>query len=98
MQPEARLTKKIIDTLKTEPRTYVRKKHGSAYGSGWPDILGCTNGIMFAIEVKTPGGGYGVTKLQQAELDKWARSGAITGVVTSVDEAVRLLADDPRTG
>jgi hypothetical protein len=90
-QPEARLTKRIADALNKLPNTYVRKVHGGRYGAGWPDLIGSSSGRTLALEVKTGKGGYGVTKLQAAELAKWEKAGAVAGVVTSVDEALELM-------
>lgn len=86
---------KIVKTLNSLPATYVRKVHGSRYSSGWPDVVGAMHGKMLALEVKRPGGGYGVTPLQAKEIEKWIAAGAVSGVVTSVAEVHSLLLDDP---
>ena len=78
--------KRYLDKL---PGCYVVKTHGSIYGAGQPDLLGCYKGRMFALEVKRPG--RRPTKLQQAVLKKWEAAGAIAAVVTSVEEVKELL-------
>ena len=78
--------KRYLDKL---PGCYVIKTHGSAYGAGQPDILGCYQGRTLALEVKRPG--RKPTKLQQAVLKKWEAAGAIAAVVTSVEEVKELL-------
>ncbi len=65
------------------------KNHGTAYGHPTVDILGCLQGRMLQIEVKRPG--KKATRRQLLCLRNWASAGAITGVVTSVDEARDLL-------
>ena len=88
---EATIVNGILKWLKSEgPPAKAVKTHGNPYArSGTPDILGCVKGHMFALEVKVPG--KKPTAIQQYELDQWAGSGAVVGVVTSVDEARKLL-------
>ena len=57
--------------------------------AGWPDIIGVFRGRALALEVKRPGGK--ATKLQLATLDKWKAAGALAGVVTSIEEARRII-------
>jgi hypothetical protein len=78
--------------LNQQPKCYVIKTHGSMYSAGQPDLLGCYQGRTLALEVKRPGGKP--TKLQAAILKKWGAAGAITGVVTSVEEVEKLLGQD----
>lgn len=85
------MTKRILDALNKFPDAYFRKVHGSRASSGWPDLIGCAGGDMYAIEVKTPDAKRGVTPLQAAELAKWAKAGAVAAVVYSVDEATDLV-------
>lgn len=84
-QPESSIVGAILRDLNAAPNTYARKVHGNAYSSAWPDIVGCTNGTMFAIEVKQPG--RKASARQAHELAKWKLAGARVGVATSVDEA-----------
>lgn len=85
--------KAIVNAIKRHldklPGCYVIKTHGSIYSAGQPDLLGCYQGRTLALEVKRPGGKP--TKLQQAVLKKWEAAGAITAVVTSVEEVKELL-------
>lgn len=90
-QPEARVTKRILDKLNALPDTYARKVHGGRYSSGWPDVIGSCGGTLLALEVKHPDATRGATKLQLAELAKWYRTGAVAGVVCSWEETVELL-------
>ena len=88
---ESELTLRIVHWLNQQPGIYARKVHSTKFSCGWPDIVGCMSGIMLALEVKRPGGRHPLTPLQAAELTKWDRVGAITGVVHSVDETDALL-------
>jgi hypothetical protein len=88
-QPESRIVNAILARLNATPSTYARKTHGNRYSAQWPDIVGCANGRMFAIEVKQPG--RKATPRQALELAKWQSSGALAGVATSVDEAVDIV-------
>lgn len=89
MPREKVIVKGLVDYLNRLPETYARKTHSSPFSKGWPDILGSTNGRTLAIEVKQPG--QKATQLQEAELAKWCKSGAIAGVVTTLDELQALL-------
>jgi len=84
--------KRYLDKL---PGCYVVKTHGSIYGAGQPDLLGCYQGRTLALEVKRPG--RKPTKLQQAVLKKWEAAGAIAAVVTSAED-VRELLDGRQNG
>jgi len=92
---EREIVKQIIAALRKVPHCTVRKRHGTAYGTaGDPDITGCINGRHFELEVKRPG--CKPTELQRQRLKEWAKSGAITGVVTSSREALDVLGVDQR--
>ena len=79
----------ILDYLNTLPRCYARGKHSSPFSKGWADVMGSLNGRTLALEVKQPG--KVATKLQQMELTKWYRAGAIVGVVRSVEDVQAIL-------
>lgn len=86
---ESSIHERILAYLATLPRCKARKTHGSSYSAGWPDIVGCLRGRMFLIEVKRPG--EQATKIQDRELADWRLSGAVTAVVTSVDEVRTMI-------
>ena len=73
----------------------VRKRHGTSFGvAGDSDLYGIIRTKIvetrhFEIEVKRPG--ERPTLLQSMRLDDWKRAGAITGVATSVAEALAIL-------
>jgi len=87
---ESVLVAAIVEALRAAPGLVIRKRHGTAWGfAGDPDLTGCYLGRHFELEVKTPAGA--LTRLQEARLAEWARAGAITAVVRSVDEALAAL-------
>ena len=89
MAREKGIKGRIVERLNQIPGCYARGIHSSPFSKGWPDVMGSVSGRTLALEVKQPG--KKATDLQAAELAKWFKSGAITGVVTSVDEVRDLL-------
>lgn len=80
------LANKIKNYLNKQPECKCIKIHGSMYTElGTPDIIGCYKGRMFAFEVKMPGKEKTITKIQKFRLEEWMRSGAIVGMVSSID-------------
>lgn len=92
-QPEAKITKKVIDRLKKSG--HARKVHQSRFQMGEPDVDACIEGRAVKVEVKVPGNTP--TDRQYAVMRIWERSGALVGWVTSVDEVEELLGhlEDP---
>lgn len=90
---EKEITNKILKALRTKTgsRGWFKKIHGSPYMSSLPDIIGCYDGRFVGLEVKRPSNRNGVTPGQQAELDKIEEAGGLSGVVTSVEEALDLI-------
>jgi len=86
---EKSIVNSIIRWLNSQPNCYVIKTYGTAYSAGQPDLIGCYKGRTLALEVKKPGNTP--TKLQLAVLKKWGTAGAITGVVTSVEDVKKLI-------
>ena len=90
MPLEKTIVNSILKALRALPRCKALKMHGNQYTEkGTPDIIGCINGQAFALEVKRPGGK--TTKIQDIRLAEWMVAGAITAVVTSVDQALAAL-------
>ena len=86
--------KAIVNAIKkalTKEGAWVVKTHGSPFSSGLPDIIACLNGYFIGIEVKKPETRGTVSPLQQVVLDRIADAGGVSGVATSVDEALELL-------
>ena len=98
MPREKNVTKNILRVIHSLPQCYGLKTHGSAYSTvGTPDLIGCYRSQCFAIEEKSKkkvtkkSGIRGVSPAQLRQLELWMEAGAITGVVTSVDEFLDLI-------
>ena len=98
---EAAIKDKIMKFLRTIPRGFAFKVHGSPMQmAGMPDILfwcwlfpkaGMPDRLAFAFEVKRPG--EKPTRLQTLRMEELAHAGVCTHVVTSVDDVRKFLAD-----
>jgi hypothetical protein len=89
-QPEARIVAAILTELGTMAHTWAFKVHGGPFQSaGVPDIIGCRYGSLFAIEVKVPGGK--ATRLQELVMQRISDAGGLTGIATSVEEALAII-------
>lgn len=94
MTPEQKVTKEVtayLDTLKKAKRAiWWTKLHGSSMQQrGLPDLMVVLNGQAIFMKIKKPGGK--ATILQTHLLCKLQAAGARAGVVTSVDDARRLV-------
>lgn len=82
---ESTLRKNVLNYLNSLPQCKAIKIHGNAYTeAGTPDIMGCIEGRAFFLELKVPG--KKPTAIQERRLREWKEAGAITGVVTSIEE------------
>ena len=89
---ERDIVREIMRALGELPGCYAIKTHGDPFTrAGTPDIIGAYRGRAFAFEVKRPGGKP--TALQVHELERWRQAGAVVGVVTSAESAIRALRD-----
>ena len=88
---EIKATNRLLKILNQIPGCYAKKRHGGAFQSGEPDIMGCLNGKSFFIEMKDENGK--LTELQSNSLQRWREAGAITylGVYYSRDNVVRMI-------
>jgi len=89
MASEQQIQKKITNLLEAEGCYVV--KVVSATKAGVPDILGCYEGMFFAIEVKTPSTVNNVSKLQDYNLDKIRLCGGNSMVADSTEGIVEFL-------
>lgn len=90
MKRERPIVEAIIRYIRSLPQGWARKTHGGQFSSGEPDVSGCVRGRAIHLEVKRSPREE-ATPLQQAKLRQWAASGAITGVVSSVEEVQEML-------
>ncbi len=79
MTKESTTTKNLLDELKKVPKIWVKKRHGSAYSTGEPDIAGVYKGKAFFIEVKRFEDGE-LSKLQAYTLRDLALAGSYCGL------------------
>ena len=94
---ESSIVNTILKWLNQQPSCQAEKTHGGRWGrAGKPDITGCYRGRRFELEVKRPGAK--ATKLQLATLKQWEKAGAITAVVTSVEEVKGIIKGDKDYG
>ena len=71
---ETAITTKLIQKLNLLPNCYARKRHGSAYCSGDPDIHICFQGLTIFVEMKVISGE--LSDLQAVMLQRWQDAGA----------------------
>ena len=93
MASESSIQSNIIDYINSLSYGRAENVSGNSQQSGRADINACIDGMPFKIEVKTEDNSYGrkgATPKQRLYLEKWARAGAISCVVYSVDD-VKLM-------
>ena len=89
MALESSIQSAIIEYINSLPQCRAENVSGNAQQSGRADINACIKGKTFKIEVKTEDTAYGkkgATTKQRLYLEKWARAGAISCVVYSVED------------
>lgn len=89
MATETTIQSNIIDFINSLPHGTAENVSGNASQSGRADINACIEGRAFKIEVKTEDTKYGragATTKQRLYLEKWARAGAVSCVVYSVED------------
>jgi hypothetical protein len=87
MPLESTIVSNILKYLNYEVDSCIAEKvHGNTFQVGRPDINGCWKGQCFKIEVKTPDHGNKPTKLQELNLEKWAKNGALCFIAYSLND------------
>lgn len=89
MASELSIQSSIIDYINSLPEGRAENVSGNAKQSGRADINACVYGWQLKIEVKTEDTAYGkkgATTKQRLYLEKWAKAGAMSCVVYSVDD------------
>lgn len=89
MATETTIQENILDYINSLPYGRAENVSGNAKQSGRADVNACVYGYTLKIEVKTEDTRYGregATTKQRLYLEKWARAGAFSCVVYSVDE------------
>jgi Holliday junction resolvase len=77
--PEVKVKRKVVTQLKALGAYYFYPVTGGYGASGVPDIVGCYEGMFFAIECKA--GKNKPTPLQQKNIDSIAAQGGAVQVV-----------------
>jgi len=91
MTPESRVKARVKKILDTHNAYYFMPIGGPYSRPGIPDIVGCYNGVYFAIECKAGKGK--TTALQDRELSLISKAGGIAIVVNenNLDDVVAML-------
>ena len=79
MTPEGKVKAKVKATLDKLGVYYFMPTTGGYGRSGIPDIIGCHNGVFFAVECKANGGK--TTALQDRELKRISEAGGFALVI-----------------
>lgn len=89
---ETLLQQRIRKRLEREfPRSRWFKHHGGPFSeAGIPDLVGCVEGLFFALEVKNPNDGE-ASEIQLEVIDEYHDAGGIAGVIRTEGEAVSLV-------
>lgn len=90
---EAALSKKIIARLRAEGCWATKIVGGPRQAAGLPDIIACYRGRFVAFEVKRPGREGTLTAIQRATLDAIRESSGKAWMITSVKDAMKILAE-----
>lgn len=91
-QRESKLSRRIANALK-EQGHFVFKVHGSEFMmAGLPDLICCARGRFIGLETKNPESRDNVSARQGYVHTLIRRAGGVAEVVTSVDEALALVA------
>ncbi len=87
---ERQIVDKIVHHLRTLDGCWYYKTHGGPWGrAGVPDLLVHRHGVLYGLEVKKPGGKP--TRLQITEMENLRNSGAVTAIVTSVNDVKEIM-------
>lgn len=92
-QPESRLQKKIQDRLRREVGGWWFKQHGGPFTpAGIPDLIGCVEGLFFALEVKLPRKSSKPSAIQLETIrDIVIKGGGVATIVRSEEEALDVV-------
>ncbi len=90
-QPEARLSRKIMDALRAEGH-FCFKVHGSEHMmAGLPDIIVCAKGMFIGLETKMPQSRGNVSPRQVIVHTQIEHAGGTARVVCSPAEALAVI-------
>lgn len=95
MGRESRLRTNIVKALKNYSGEWFVIWQDGHQEKGLPDILGCYQGKFYALEVKLPGKIHTLSRRQDYVLKRIRDAGGVSGVVTSVNDALTLVFGGP---
>jgi hypothetical protein len=91
-QPESALSGKILRALRADG-VFCFKVHGNQHMmAGLPDIVACVDGLFLGLETKMPGKRDNTSARQDLIHTAISQAGGRVTVVTSVNEAMRVVA------
>lgn len=90
-QPEARISRGILDALKSAGVFSFKVHGGPTMMAGLPDIIACVEGIFLGLEVKTPQKRSNTSERQKYVHGLIGQAGGIVHVVCSVPEALEIV-------
>lgn len=88
-QPEARLSKRIMEAWRKEGVWCFKVWGNEHQTSGVPDILGTYRGQFIGCETKMPGGE--LSDIQRYRISRIRKAGGLVVVARSVPEAMHLI-------
>jgi len=91
MTPEGKIKKKLTTMLKKHKVWYFPPQAGAFGSAGIPDIVGCVDGLFFAVECKS-GPGKKPTDLQKAVMSKIVNAGG-TCFLAFDDTTIKFVED-----
>ena len=93
-QPEAKLSRKIMDAIRKQRGYFCFKVHGSEYMmAGLPDIIVCAEGLFIGLETKLPTQRDNVSPRQAYVHSQIENAHGTIEVVCSAAEALRVIDD-----
>jgi hypothetical protein len=94
-QPESRLQKRIQDALRRQFGGWWFKVWGGPFTpAGIPDLIGCVDGMFFALEVKLPKKASKPSLIQLETIrDIVFKGGGVATIVRSEEEAINVVTE-----
>lgn len=91
-QPESRLQQRIQKSLRRDVGGFWFKMWGGPFTpAGIPDLIGCVQGVFFALEVKRDDKRSKTSDIQDETIDDINAAGGCAGVVRSPTEAIDIV-------
>ncbi len=88
---EKDLQRKVIEFLKKTGAWFYHPRESKKGTDGIPDIVGCLNGLFFAIELKNPDGRIKLRPEQERVLYEINEAGGFILVTNEFNEVVKFI-------